>query len=147
MKLSFHKIGAVFYVLWGVAHILGGAMMLNTVASEGGTAALGMLGNGVSLEQLPQDLNGVANSALGLLFWDLTWFGALVAIVAITMNWKRSLAGFWITLGVVLATDLAYMYAIVIPGYIAFPRGFIAPPLAVLAIVFSIVGYLRRPTK
>ncbi len=144
MKANAHKIGAVFYAIWGVLHVVSGWMMLNTLASEGGTAALGTLGNGVPAEQLTQNVQSVAMSALGLLFWDLVWFGVLVTILAVTLNWKNSVAAFWITLGIVLATDTAYMYAIVLPGYIAFPRGFMAPPIAVLAIVFSMIGYLNR---
>ncbi len=144
MVMSAYRIGAIFYVLWGLAHIIAGALMLDVLSSEGGTAALGMLGNAVPPDQLPQDLSGVASSAFGLLFWDLVWFGMLVSIVAVTLVWKNNQIGFWICLGVVLSTDIAYMYAIAFPGYIAFPRGFIAPPLAVLAIVFSTVGYLNR---
>jgi len=144
MRYQAHKVGAVFYVLWGVVHVIAGAVMLNALSAGGGTAALAVLGNAVDASQLPQIKGGVASSAIGLISWDLVWFGTLITVIAVTLNWHNSRVGFWISLFVVLATDLSYMVAIIEPGYVAFPRGFMGPPLGVLAIGFSVFGYLRR---
>jgi hypothetical protein len=36
MKRHAHRVGAVFYVLWGTVHIYVGALMLSRLAAEGG---------------------------------------------------------------------------------------------------------------
>lgn len=146
MKLSAHKVGAVFYVLWGLVHVIAGVVVLYALQSDGVGAALGKLGNAVPAGELPQGLSGIANSPIALMSWDLIWFGSLVAVLAVTLNWKNSRTGFWINLGIVLVTDLAYTFAVIVPGYVAFPRGFMGPPLGVLAIVFSTIGLASRTT-
>jgi hypothetical protein len=142
MKQHAHRIGAVFYVLWGLVHIGVGALMLYRLAAEGGTSALAQAGSAVPAEQLPQNLTGVASAILGQRAWNLAWFGCLTLIVAVALNWRNSRIGYWLNLGVVSAADVGFVYPILLPGYIRLTDGLPGPILWVLAVIFSTIGFL-----
>jgi hypothetical protein len=53
-----YRIGAVFYVLWGVLHIVGGAAMLAELRSVGPTGTMGMIASATPAAQLPELASG-----------------------------------------------------------------------------------------
>ena len=134
------KIGAVFYVLWGVLHMWLGAMMLIRLGSDGGAAILEMVGTGVPPEELPQDVGGVTAGLLGQHAWNLLWFGIFGAVVGAMLNWRNSRAGYWANLVVISAADVGFIVAILLPGYIRIMDGIWGPVLWLLAVAFTTVG-------
>jgi hypothetical protein len=145
VKRHAHRIGTVFYVLWGVVHVGVGALMLYRLATEGGTAALAQVGSAVPVEELPQNLTGVASATLGQHAWNLAVFGFFALIVALTLNWRNSRLGYWLNLGVVSAADVGFIVAILLPGDIRLIDGLPGPFLWALAVVFSTIGFLANP--
>ena len=146
MSGSFHKIGAVFYVLWGILHIGFGALVLYRLGTEGSTAALGQIGSAVRRSQLPHDLSGVASGVLAQHAWNLMVFGAFALIVAVTLNWRNNRLGYWLNLGVVSGADLGFVCVIVLPRYNTQIDGLAGPILWVLAAIFSTIG-LRKEAR
>jgi len=140
MKNYAHKIGAVLYVIWGVLHVAFGATMLYTLSAEGGTSVLAIVGSAVPYADLPQNLDGIANAILGQHSWNLLWFGLFAIIVGVKMNWKNSRLGYWLNLGFVSAADIAFVIAILIPGYITLADGLAGPLLWIMAAIFSTIG-------
>ncbi len=137
----------MFYVLWGIVHIWAGALMLYRLAAEGGTSALAQVGSAVPAEELPQNLTGVASAILGQHAWNLAVVGFFALIVGLTLNWRNSRIGYWLNLGVVSAIDVAYIYAILLPGYIRLVDGLWGPVFWVLAVIFSTIGYRGSPDQ
>jgi hypothetical protein len=139
-----HKIGAISYILWGVVHIWGGVLMLYRLGREGGTQALAVVGSAVPFEELPQKFTGLENAILGQHAWNLAVFGWFALIIGVWMNWRNSRMGYWLNLGVVSAVDVAYVYAILLPGYISLRDGLWGPIFWILGVIFSTIGYLTR---
>ncbi len=136
-----HRIGAVFYVLWGIFHAYIGAFLLWQVSRSGTAAALTTIGNALPPSLVVSD--PVMNGVLGHYAWNLLWFGGWAIAVALVLNWNNSRAGYWFNLALVSLTDLGFIFAIVVPGYIGAAAGWTGPALWILAALFTTVG-LRR---
>ena len=123
----FAKLGAVTYVLWGLLHIQAARL----VYVLGQTLEPGMIQG-----RIFQDA------------WNLLFFALFGIVVAIFLNWKNSLLGYWINLVVVSAADLGFIVAILVPGYVPLVPGVLGPLLWLLALLFSTLGILnsRRET-
>ncbi len=120
------KIGAVFYVLWGVLHMWAGAIMLIRLGSDGGAAV---------------EVSSVTAGRLGQHAWNLLWLGIFGAVVGAMLNWKNSRAGYWANLVVISATDVGFIVAILLPGYIRFIDGIWGPVLWLLGLAFTTIGF------
>lgn len=117
-----HRIGAVLYLLWGVVHV-GAAVETYRVAAA--------LEFGPVQGKVFQDA------------WFLLFFAALAAVVAVTMNWKNSHAGYWINLVGVSIADIGFIVFMLIPGHTPIFPGILGPVLWVLAAIFSTLGRMR----
>ena len=144
MREKAHKIGATFYVLWGLLHIYFGVWMLYALGTEGAAAVIAIVGTGVPADTLPQTLDAVTSATIGQHAWNILWFGIFAVVVGAVLNWKNSIAGYWANLVVVSAADSGFAIAILIPGYIALADGIEGPLLWIPAVIFSTIGILNR---
>jgi hypothetical protein len=142
-----HRIGAVFYILWGIFHAYIGVLLLQKVFTEGTHGTLVAIANALPPDQIPTINNGVMNGVLEHYSWNLVWFGAYAIVVALFLNWRNSAVGYWFNLVVVSLTDLGFIAGIVVPGYITLAAGATGPALWVLAAIFTSLGRLtsRQP--
>src|SRR5262245_41226044 len=147
MRRHAHRIGAVFYVLWGILHIGAGKAVLYQNSAKGGTHALVLIGCASPAGELPRSLGGVASGVLAQHAWNLAVFGFIAVIVGAGLNWRNSRIGYWLNLGVVSGDDLGFIFAILIPGYIRLVDGLWGPALWVAAVIFSTIGFLTSPTR
>lgn len=69
------KIGAVFYILWGILHMVGGAALLLELLTEGAIGVLAVIDSAVPPDELPRISGSVASSVLGYHVWNILWFG------------------------------------------------------------------------
>ena len=135
-----HKIGAVFFALWGVFHIGISVFALIAVIGGGGAAFLELLG----AESPP--LLAISSAVMAQHLWNLTWIGALVLFVAIKYNWRNSREGYWLNLTVASAAELGSVVALIAPGHIPLLENLGAPIIWALAVIFATIGFLREPT-
>src|SRR5262245_45281368 len=133
-----HRIGAVFYVLWGIFHAYIGVFLLLKVTRAGASAALSVIGDALPPSQVPTD--PVVRGVIEHYSWNLVWFGVYAIALAIFFNWKNSRTGYWFNLVVVSLTDVGFIGAIVIPGYITPAAGWTGPIFWVLAVAFTTIG-------
>ena len=82
------RIGAIFYFLWGVLHIV---------------AALKVYTMGQSLE------TGMIQGRILQDAWNLLFFALFGMVVAIKYNWVNSKLGYWLNLVVVSAGDIGFI--------------------------------------
>lgn len=138
MQLKPHKIGATFYILWGIMHIAMGVMLLVKLHSENITGYLSMMGTSVNEQQatMPEIVRGI----FGQNAWNLIWFGMFAVYVAIKFNWKNNRMGYWCNLAVVSLSDIGFVMMILIPGYMRTAEAFLGPLLWGLAVFFSTWG-------
>jgi hypothetical protein len=141
MLKNAHKIGAVFYVLWGIFHSYIGVLLLKTALTQGTHATLAAIGNALPPQAIPDTENKVMNGVLEHYGWNLIWFGVYAVVLALFFNWRNSKTGFWFNLVVMSLTDLGFIAAILVPGYITFAAGATGPIFWVLAAIFTAIGY------
>lgn len=54
---------------------------------------------------------------------NILWIGLLVSTIGLTLNWRNSRVGYLLNLGMVGATDLALLAALLLPGFMAWSDG------------------------
>jgi hypothetical protein len=123
------KIGAAFYIMWGILHIYVGVLVLGKLLAQGlpvGTDA----GRGV------------------MYFWLVILVGVQVILVSIFLNWRNDRAGYWINAWTSTAGDLGLVVFMMVPGNLSFTQGISGPILWAPALIFStyalISGRARR---
>lgn len=140
MGRNTHRFGAICYALWGILHILGGAAILATLQTDGGAAALAMFGTALAPEALPASSSTVVDGLMAYHSFNIVWFGIVVTIVAVRLNWVNSLAGYWINLILVSLVDLGLFFTQVFPGRIAVGDAMIGAILWIPAAIFSTIA-------
>jgi len=137
------KVGAVLYALWGIVHVIGGAFMWYALSEGGPESYLAAVATAVPATELARPMPAAAQSVLAFHAFNLMWLGALVAGIAVVLNWRNSLAGYWINLAIVSATDLGLIVTTILPGYMNVSDGLVGPVLWVGAAVFTTMGMRR----
>jgi hypothetical protein len=110
------KLGAVFYVCWGLLHF---------------TAAYGVF-------KLAQ--NSPATMTQGRLMqtaFYLTAFATAAIIFAITLTWRNDRFGFWANAVMVGVADIPFILWVLIPGYAPWWPGLLGPILWIAALFFT----------
>jgi hypothetical protein len=117
------KVGAIFYVIWGIVHI---------------NAAYALLKLGRSVDA------GMVQARVLQDAWNILAGAIVVIIVGVAMNWRNSTTGFWINLALVSLLDIAFVVFVIVPGYAPLWPGLQGPIAWVIAAFFSTVGLTAR---
>jgi hypothetical protein len=137
------RTGAVFYALWGLLHVVGAGVQLATLNSEGGTGLARLISSARPVAE-NADVPVAAAAFMGMGAFNLLWIGLLVTGIAVTLNWRNSRLGYWLNLGIVGATDLGLLVALLLPGTMAWSDGGIGLTLFAFAVIASTMGRLRE---
>ena len=120
-----HKIGATLYILWGLLHV---------------KASIATYQLGMTLEP------GIVQGRVFQDAWSLAFFAISVSVIAVLLNWKNSLPGFWLNFSLATVTDLGYIIHVLVPGYIPIVPGIAGPVLWVLAVIFTAIAIKKSST-
>ncbi|MEV0352058.1 hypothetical protein AB0H88_40360 [Nonomuraea sp. NPDC050680] len=112
------KIGAAFYVMWGILHIYVGILVLSKLLAHG----------------LPV---GTDAGRSVMYFWLVILVGVQAILVSIFLNWRNSHAGYWINAWTSIVGDLGLVVFMMIPGNLSFAQGISGPVLCAPALVCS----------
>jgi hypothetical protein len=141
------RIGAIFYALWGVIHVIGGVVLLQA-AFSGADVFLRAQAGGSALDPTTFSSDArtltIASAVFAFHAFNLMWIGLVVAAVAVRLNWRNSAAGYWVNLALVGFTDLGLVLFIVGPGVMTWADAWIGPALFVPAWLFATIA--RRST-
>lgn len=136
------RVGAIFFLLWGAAHIAGAVLQLVTFRDGGGGALTSMIATALPPTS-SYDVPPPAAAFMAMGAWNIGWIGAFVCVVAIGMNWRNSQCGYLMNMGIVGATDLGLTIALLVPGYMSWSDGAIGLITFGLAAVASTIGVLQ----
>jgi hypothetical protein len=139
-----HKVGACLYVTWGVIRIAEGTLVLAGLRISGGLAVLHLIGSGLGPERQVASTHPTVDALVAIHGWTSIGIGLMVIAIAITMNWRNSLAGFWLNLGLMATADLALLFFLVAPGITYVWEVALGPVLWVTGLVLLTVA--RHPT-
>ena len=117
------RLGAVFYILWGLVHILAGLSNFQ-------------LGSQQSVGEIQGRLfqNG----------WNLLFIALASILIAGILNWKNSRLGYWLNLLLVSISDVGFILFLLIPGY---SKDLVGPILWILGALFSTIGILKGSSE
>lgn len=127
------RIGATFFILWGLLHIAGGMSILWAVfeSPERGFAIY---------EESSSPYTSLAGSILGYLAYSLAWIGMIVTIVGIRYNWNNNRYGLIINTTLIGMTDLGLIAFLVLPGFVSWAEAASGLLLFVGAVIFGSVA-------
>jgi hypothetical protein len=110
------KIGAVFYVLWGLLHFTAAFGVYKLAQSSPATMVQGRL--------------------MQTAFY-LAAFATAAIIFAVTLNWRNDQLGFWANGIMVGIADVPFILFVLIPGYSPWWPGLLGPVLWIAALLFT----------
>jgi len=139
-----YRIGAVFYILWGIMHVMFAVQIFMLNIGESSHAVIQEIYSDTGPISTPTELGNVIAALINQHAWNLLWFGAFAAIVGALYNWRNSLAGYWSNLAVVSLADIGFIGAVLIPGYVSLMVGIWGPILWILAVIFSTIGIKNK---
>jgi len=112
------RIGAGFYVLWGIFHLVAANSVY--VLAEQST--------GMVRGRLMQDASYLAFFAIS---------GILIAVV---LNWRNDKQGYWMNGSLLAVADIPFILFVLVPGLIPWWPGLTGPLLWLAALIFTSVG-------
>jgi hypothetical protein len=147
MKKYAAKTAAVFYLLWGIIHILGGISMI-MASSVGNATFIEMMTGTAQPDSVTQQVLGVVttNRVFAYHSFNIIWIGFFCSVIAITMNWKNSRLGLWFNLALVGFTDLGLLLFMVVPGVMTLAHASPGLLLFGLALIFSLLAIRQNRT-
>ena len=118
-----NQIGAVFYVLWGLLHLVASFQVFR-------------LGAG----QEPGMIQGrIFQNA-----WNLAFIAVVVPAIAVVYSWNNSLLGYWLNLATTSMTDIGFILFVMLPRHLPLKISIPGPVLWILAMTFSTLGILSH---
>ncbi len=117
------QIGAVFYVLWGLLHLVASFQVFK-------------LGSGVQ--------GGMIQGRIYQHAWNLACIALIVPVIAIVYCWNNDPFGYWLNLAITSVTDIGFVLFVVTPRHLPLKLGIPGPSLWMLAVVSSTLGILSR---
>ncbi|MCC6998936.1 MAG: hypothetical protein IT370_30265 [Deltaproteobacteria bacterium] len=139
-----HKVGAVFYLLWGLLHVVAGATLVGSALTDL-DGHLREIGTGAQAAQLPA-VGGhpVVSAIVAFHSFNMVWIGLLVALIAVRLNWRNARSGYWLNLALAGFLDLGLLVFLLVPGTMAWSDGWLGPALFAGGALFSTLGRRRR---
>jgi hypothetical protein len=135
------KAGAVVLVLWGVLHVFFGMYALISLWTDDGAAMMGVFGTGVS--GTIADPGALVAHVVGQHAANLVIFGVF-GIVLARLMWQGSRLALGLSVLVLGSADVAFVIALLIPGYIALQDGLMGPMLFVASTALAGWGFYGK---
>ncbi len=145
--MTAYRLGAIFYILWGIMHAMFGAQIIIQNTGEGPFAVIQSIYADIGPQMTPKEPGSVIGALMNQHGWNLLWFGVFATVVGAFYNWRNSFSGYWYNLAVVSLADIGFIVAVLIPGYVDLMVGIWGPILWVLAIIFSTIGLMKPASE
>ncbi len=115
------QIGAVFYVLWGLLHLVASFQVFK-------------LGSGQK--------SGMIKGRIYQHAWNLACIALVVPVIAVVYSWNNNLFGYWLNLAITSVTDIGFILFVMVPRHLPLKLSIPGPLLWMLAVIFSTIGIL-----
>ena len=137
------RVAAVLWVVWGLVHMLAGAMVMSLDAAS----AVSGIADGVERGALTGlTYHAAAAAILKQHGWNLVWIGT-TTLVSGALIWRRSMTAIWIAALVGGMADLGYFIFLDLPGHVNFVPGTVMTLVSGSAITLSGWVWFKRPVK
>jgi len=119
------RIGAVFYVLWGVFHLV---------------AANAVYG-------LAEQSTGMVRGRLLQDAFYVLFFAVAGIVMAVVLNWRNDKQGYWMNGTLIAFADIPFVLFVLVPGLIPWWPGLAGPLLWLISFFFTTVGRFSTETR
>jgi len=75
--------------------------------------------------------------------WHLVCFSIIALVVAVGLNWRNDVRGWWINLAIISAVEMGFILFVLIPGYIPLWPGLAGPLFWILGLILSSMALWR----
>lgn len=120
MSLTY-RIGAIFYVFWGLLHIYAAYLGFQLAAGQDAGEIQGKLNQNA---------------------WNLALLSVFVIFVAVRYNWRNSTTGYWTNAIMISAIDIGFLVLLYFPGY---NTDLIGPIIWIIGLILTTIGFLTQP--
>jgi len=128
------RVAAALWVIWGLVHMLAGAIVLSSDAAGGASA----IADAVPAAALAGDYHAALGAILNQHGWNLGWFGAATVIGGVLI-WRGSATAIWVSALIGGLADLGYFMFLDLGGHVNFVPGTVMTLVSGSAIILS--GY------
>lgn len=115
--------GAIAYIIWALLHFQASWAVYQLAES---------MPEGMARGRVLQDA------------WFLICSSVAALIVAVSLNWKNDVRGWWLNLAIISAVDLGFIFFVLIPGHIPLLHGLAGPMFWVLGLILSSLALRSR---
>lgn len=126
------KAAAILWAVWGLVHMLAGAIVIPADAAGGFQA----IADAVDPALLEADYHPAVGGVLNQHGWNLLWGGAVTFIGAILI-WRANRTAIWVTGMIGGLLDVGYLIFVDVPGYVNFIPGTLMTIVSGSAILLS----------
>lgn len=116
-----YRLGAVFYVVWGLLHIAAA----NKIYQLGASQEAGLL-----------------QGRLYQAAWNMLYLAIFSIVIAVLYNWKNSRMGYWLNLFTISTVDIGFIFLLLIPGY---SDDYLGPIFWILGLICTTIGTRTAP--
>ena len=127
------KVITVLWVIWGLVHMLAGAIVLSGDATQGVQA----IADAVPPEELIHGYHAAVGGILNQHGWNLGWFG-LATVIGGVMIWRGNATALWVTALIGGMADVGYLFFVDVPGFVNFMPGTVMTLVSGSAILLSV---------
>lgn len=130
------RIAAILWVVWGLVHVLGGALTMSGSTTE----AVQGIADGVDEAILEFEYPDAVGAIINQHGFNLLWIGAVTLVCAFFV-WRRSVLAVFLAALVGGLADVGYFLFLDLGGYVNFVPGTLMTIFSATAITTSFVAY------
>ncbi|MEM7457702.1 MAG: hypothetical protein AAF456_25460 [Planctomycetota bacterium] len=132
------RITCVLWVIWGLVHVLAGAMTIRAETPQ----AVAAIADAVDAETLDVTYPDAAGAVVNQHGFNLLWIGAVTTICAL-MVWRGSKPAMLLAILVAGLADIGYFLFMDLGGYVNFVPGTVMTLICLAAVVLSTFAMVR----
>ena len=136
------KISAVLWIIWGLVHVLAGAIVMSNDA----TGSVQAIADAVPPETLVADYAPAVGGILNQHGWNLAWIG-VTTIICTAYIWRGSVTAIWVAALTGGFADIGYFLFVDIPGYVNFLPGTLMTLVSSAAVILSFIAWRAMSTS
>ena len=132
------RISAVLWVIWGLVHVLAGAMTIGSDTPQ----AVANIADAVDSESLKVAYPDAAGAIINQHGFNLLWIGAVTTICAVFI-WRRSKPAIFLAALVAGLADIGYFLFMFLGGFVNFVPGTLMTLICASAMGLSFFAHFR----
>ncbi len=136
------KVSAVLWMVWGLVHVLAGALTMNFVLAGDISSSIIGIADAVDPNTLQMEYPKAAGAVIGQHGFNLFWIG-MVTFISAYFIWKGNDWAIFLAAITGGLADLGYFIFLDLAGHVNFVPGSIMTIISASAIILSFYAYFK----